>query len=106
MRTWLVFGAFAIACSTMAGAQMKGLTPAEIGGVARARALDLRISEENAASPSPRLIDGMLVSQEVAPHAKLGLGLATMYGRRRGADLRTMGPSRTRKPAVSFVFKF
>ena len=49
----------------------------------------------------------MIVRQDLAPNAAIGFGLAKVYGKRRGPDLsdgeRTV---RTRKPAVTFMFKF
>jgi hypothetical protein len=91
-----------------ARAQRKGLSPAEIAGVARTRALDLRISP---LAPVPHwhpLVDGMLVSQDLAPNAKLGIGFGNIYGRKKmGADVRiTGGPRHSHKPAIKFVMRF
>lgn len=109
MPKWLAVGAaVSLGWASSAGAQLKGLTPAEIAGVARTRALDFRISPQ---APVPRwhpLVDGMLVGRNVAPNATLGIGLGNLYGRKKaGADVRiTGGPSHSRKPAIKFVMRF
>jgi hypothetical protein len=110
MTRWFVIGAAVSSVwSSAAGAQqLKGLAAPDIAAVARARALDLRISpQDQVAVPRP-FAGGMLVSREVAPNAMLGLGLANLYGRKKsGSDVRiTGGPSRSRKPSVKFVLRF
>jgi len=49
----------------------------------------------------------MVVQQGVGANAFLGVGLANIYGRKKGAD-GTAGdrPPRSRKPAVTFVMRF
>ena len=109
MVKWLAVGAVvSLGWASSAGAQLKGLSPAEIAGVARTRALDLRISP---LAPVPHwhpLVDGMLVSQDVAPNAKLGIGFGSVYGRKKmGSDVRiTGGPRHSHKPALKFVTRF
>src|SRR4051812_8216126 len=112
MTRWFVIGAAVSSVwSSAAGAQqLKGLAAHDIAAVARARALDLRISpQDQVAVPRP-FAGGMLVSREVAPNAMLGLGLglANLYGRKKsGSDVRiTGGPGRSRKPSVKFVLRF
>jgi hypothetical protein len=110
MREWLVFAAFVpIVSATAAQAQMKGLNPGVVAEVARTRALDLRLNQEQgAARPSPLVLRGMLISRDVAPNALVGLGLANTYTRKKlGSNARGEDrPSRSRKPAVTFVLKF
>jgi hypothetical protein len=109
MVKWLVIGtAVSMGWATAASAQLKGLSSAEIAGVARTRALDLRISQPELPLQRQPLVGGMLVSQEVAPNAVIGLGLAGLYGKKKsGTDVRINGgPSRPRKPAVTFVLRF
>ena len=110
MPKWVVIGvaAASLGCASAASAQLKGLSPAEIAGVARTRALDFRISPM---TPLPRghgFVDGMLVSRDVAPNAKLGIGFGSAYGRKKvGSDVRiTGGPGHSRKPAIKFVMHF
>jgi hypothetical protein len=109
MREWLVFAAIVpIVSATAAQAQMKGLNPGVAAEVARTRALDLRLTQEQGATrPSP-LLRGMLIGRDVAPNAMVGLGLANMYTRKKlGSNARGEDrPSRSRKPAVTFVLKF
>jgi len=109
MLKWLAIGAaVSVGWASSAGAQFKGLTPPEIAGVARSRALDLRITPQ---APIPRwhpLVGGMLVSQEIAPNARIGIGFGGLYERKKvGGDLRiTGGPRHSRKPAIKFVMRF
>lgn len=110
MRQWLaIVGALAALVSeSAASAQMKGLSPGEVAGVARTRALDLRLVQQPIARPPQLLVGGMIVRQEVAPNATVGIGLAHLYGRKKaGSDLRINGgPGRGRKPAITFVLRF
>jgi hypothetical protein len=49
----------------------------------------------------------MLVRRDVMPNGALGLGLASFYARRKGAELRPdEKPRLSRKPAVTFVLRF
>ena len=108
MRTWLAVAAVSLPIgATAAHAQMKGLAPAEIAGVARSHTIDLRISEQQGVDRPLQLMQGMLAHQDVAPNAMIGIGLANMYGRKKGQNLRVGDtPVRSRKPAVTFVMKF
>ena len=110
MVKWLVIGA-AVAlgwASVAAGAAMKGLTPAEVAGVAKVRAVDLRIAEETPVPHSSPFTGGMLVSHDLAPNATIGVGFPGIYGRRKnGKDVRINGgPRHSRNPAVTFALKF
>ena len=109
MLKWLAIGAaVSVGWASSAGAQFKGLTPPEIAGVARTRALDLRIAPQAPVSQWHPLVGGMLVSQEIAPNATLGIGFGGVYGRKKvGGDVRiTGGPRNSRKPAIKFVLRF
>ncbi|HEY7007020.1 MAG TPA: hypothetical protein VH392_11145 [Sphingomicrobium sp.] len=110
MRKWFVIGATAwLVWGSAAGAQqMKGLAPGQIASVARTRALDLRISEQAGVIRSHGLTSGMILSREVAPNALLGLGIPSIYGRKKGAaDARIGGgPRYSRKPSLKFVMRF
>lgn len=110
MGKWLAVAAvlpFTVAAAAHAQVQMKGLTPVDVANVARNHALDLRILQQQGFDRSPALVGGMLVRQEVAPNAALGVGLANMYGRKKGSSLRIGDPpARSKKPAVSFIMKF
>lgn len=109
MIKWLgVAAVAAFFLGSPASAQYKGLTPAEVAGVARTRALDLRIADMPSTRMPQLLVGGMLVSRELAPNAKVGLGLATIYGRKKNnADSRINGGvAPSRKPAVTFTLRF
>ena len=109
MLTWLLIAAAAQGASAAnVGIGMKGLASLDIGPVATARAIDLRLSEQMRPSASPQLIRGMIVQHGVAPNAVVGFGLANLYERKKpGFDPRDDGrPKRSRKPAVTFVMKF
>ena len=109
MIKWLVIAALGASfAGGQVAAQMKGHSPAEIAGVARTRALDLRISQMPSMPTQPPLVASMLVSRELAPNARIGVGLASIYGRKKsGGEMRINGgPGRSRKPAVTFVLRF
>jgi hypothetical protein len=86
---------------------MKGLGAVAVADAAKNRMLDFRITETPAAASRLPLPSGMLVGRSLAPNATIGLGLANVYQRRRGWNLRPTDPAvRSRKPAVTFVVKF
>jgi hypothetical protein len=93
--------------ATAATAQMKGLVTQDVASVAKARALDLRLSEEVGGPRPIPLMRGLIVSRDLAPNASVGVGLANIYDRRRGSEFRGSDqPRRSTKPAVTFVLKF
>lgn len=109
MPPWLLVAAAAQAASaTNVGIGMKGLMPFEVGPVATARAIDLRLSQQVQNASSLPFIGGMIVQHGIAPNVAVGLGLANLYERRKpGFDASNDGrPKRSRKPAVTFVLKF
>ena len=108
MGKWLAVAAvLPLTVAAAAQAQMKGLAPADVASVARNRTLDLRISQQRGFDRPSALVNGMLVHQDVAPNASVGLGLANMYGRKKGSSLRIGDqPTRSKKPAVSFSLRF
>lgn len=96
---WLLVPSGAQAQRSLAGAEsVKG---------PRTRKVDLRLTQPIPMDIPHRLGAGMIIRQDLAPNAAIGFGLAKVYGKRRGPDLgdgeRTV---RTRKPAVTFMFKF
>jgi hypothetical protein len=108
MRMWVSAAAvMPLVWAAAAQAQaMKGLLAADVAAVARGRTVDLRLYQQHGIDgPSP-LIGGMLVQQGVARNAFVGVGLAQMYGRKRGGARSGNAPVASRKPAVSFVMKF
>jgi hypothetical protein len=108
MQRWLCFAAALwLLGSSGAQAQVKGFGAVEIAEVAKNRTLDLRIAQDPAAPRPPPLVQGMVVHQDLAPNAIVGVGLANVYAKRRGGDIRVGERTiRSRKPAVTFVFKF
>lgn len=108
MGKWLAVAAvLPFTVATTANAQIRSLAPADVASVARSRTLDLRISQQQGFDRPPALVNGMLVRQDVAPNASVGLGLANMYGRKKGSNLRVGDrPTRSKKPAVSFNLRF
>ena len=108
MRLWLAMAVvLPLVAATGAHAQMTGLAPGEVAGIARTRALDLRLSQEMGIERPMPLVRGLIVRHEFAPNATVGLGLSNIYRKKSGSDL-SLGerPSRSRKPAITFVFKF
>jgi len=106
MTKWLAIAAVpAFIASTGASAQSSGKL---VAAKATTRALDLRLSQELGAIRPVPLIRSMLLRQDIAPNAALGLGLANIYAKRKGsAELRIGDPTpHSRKPAVTFIVKF
>jgi len=109
MKEWLVIAAvLPFAAATGAQAQMKGLAAMEIADVAKTRTLDLRLQQQVSAERTAPLMRGLMFQQDLAPNAAIGVGLANIYAKRRaGSDLQVgERPNRSRKPAVSFTFRF
>jgi hypothetical protein len=108
MGKWLAVAVvMPLTAATAANAQMKGLAPADVASVARSHSLDLRISQQQGVDRPMSLVRGMIVQRDVAPNTVIGLGLANMYGRKKGSNLRIGdAPARSRKPAVTFQMKF
>jgi hypothetical protein len=108
MQKWLALAVFLpLLASTAARAQMKGLIPADVAGVARGHTLDLRVSELHGFDRSLPLVRGMIAQQDFAPNTFVGVGLANLYGRTKRGDARiSEPPARSKKPAVTFLLKF
>jgi|SRR3954463_7547893 hypothetical protein len=108
MVRWLAVAAVSpLIVATAAHAQTKGLAPVDVASVARSHTIDLRISQQQGFDRPLPLVQGMLAHQDVAPNAMVGLGLANIYARKKGQNLRVGDtPTRSRKPAVTFVLKF
>lgn len=108
MARWLVIAAVSpLFAAAGAHAQQARFFPNEIVVVARTHALDLRLAQERGVDRPLPLMRGMLVQHGVGPNAFLGVGLANLYGRKKGSDP-SLGdrPTHSRKPAVTFVMKF
>jgi len=108
MTRWLAIAAILpFFAAGEARAQNPPVFPNEIVVVARTHVLDLRLAQEQGIQRPIPLIRGMLVQKGIAPNATVGVGLANIYGRKKGGDV-TSGDrlSRSRKPAVTFVLKF
>ena len=109
MGKWLgLLAVLPLGAATAAHAQSKGLAIPEIVSIARNHQLDLRVSQQQGNERPLPLMRGMIVHQDVAPNAIVGLGLANLYGRRRNGSSARLGdlPARSRKPALTFVMKF
>jgi hypothetical protein len=109
MKEWLAIAAvLPFAAATGAQAQMKGLAATEIADVARTRTLDLKVQQQDGAERTAPLMRGLIFQQDLAPNAAVGVGLANIYAKRRaGSDLQVgEHPNRSRKPAVTFTFRF
>jgi hypothetical protein len=107
MGKWLAVAAvLPLMAAPAAHAQMKGLAATEVASVSRAHAIDLRIAEQKGYDRPLPLMNGMIAQQDVAPNTFIGIGLADMYGRKKGGLRINEAPPRSRKPAVTFVVKF
>lgn len=112
MTRWLAIGAAAsLVWSGEASAQIRAFEASRIAGIARQRTPELhavhnvRIAEIPSSAP-PHLDVGMLVSQDVAPNAVLGLGLMNIAGRKKSNATVGMTRGSRHKPAVTFVLHF
>lgn len=107
MSRWLVMAALIPLASAPAAYAQANPNVTDVVIVARNHALDLRLADPQGVTSSMPLMRGMLVQRGITDNAFLGIGLANLYGRKKGADP-TPGdrPPRSRKPAVTFVFKF
>ena len=53
------------------------------------------------------LVQGMLAHQDITTNATVGVGVANLYSRKKGQNLRVGDtPARSRKPALTFIMKF
>lgn len=107
MTKWLAAAALLWLLGSSGAQAQRSLAGVEAVKGARTRNVDLRLTQPILMDVPHRLGAGMIVRQDLAPNAAVGFGLAKVYGKRRGPDLsdgeRTV---RTRKPAVTFMFKF
>jgi hypothetical protein len=109
MRVWLALPALLpLLVAGAAHAQLKGLSTAEVSNAARNRELDLRLLQQHGYDRPAPLVQGMIVRRDMAPNSFIGVGLANMYGRSKSGSNARPGdpPTRSRKPAVTFVMKF
>ena len=91
--------------SSFAAAQpdLRGLAPGSVATIAKERVLDLRLSEELGSRRRLTFSPGMILRRDLGPNAAIGLGLASMYGKKKaGPDSRADSrPARSRRPAVT-----
>ena len=108
MPSWLLLAALQAAPIASPGVDLRGLAPAEIGHLAKAKALDFHIQEGSPPGTPMSLIRGMIVRHELAPNAAVGVGLSSLYDRRKsGLDAGSASqPKHSKNPAVTFVLKF
>lgn len=109
MQSWLLMAAASQAAATLsASPQMSGLARVDIGPLAKAHSLDFRLKQDSQTPGPVPLVRGMIVHHDVAPNAAVGLGLSSLYDRRRSGLQSNVGPPtrHTRNPAVTFVLKF
>ncbi len=96
--------------SSFAAAQpdLRGLAPGSVATMAQERVLDLRLSEELGSRQRLTFSPGMILRRDLAPNAAIGLGLASMYGKKKasGDSRADSRPGRSRRPAVTFQLKF
>jgi hypothetical protein len=108
MQRWFAVAAFVwLLAVSGAHAQVTRIGAVDLADVAKNRNLDLRISEAPIIQRQQPLVPSMLIHQDVSPNAAVGIGLASIYAKRRSGDYRPgQRTVRSRKPAVTFVFKF
>ena len=109
MLTWLLVAAVLPATAAPSAAiTITDIVPVETAHVATAHALDLRLQQEMGVPRSAPLLRGMILQKGLAPNAFVGVGMSNLYDRKKaGFDARDdLRPKRSKRPAVTFVFKF
>ena len=106
MAKWLAIAVLPLVTATAAHAEFKGLAPADIAQIAQTHAVDFRLNQQRGVERAALLVDGMIARRGLAPNAFVGIGLAHMYGRKKGSGARVSDQPSARKPAVTFVLKF
>ena len=72
-----------------------------------AHVIDLRLTQDPGFSQFEPPATGFIADTEVAPDARLGFGMINRSRPRFGPDLRVDGrQSKSRRPALSFTFRF
>ena len=109
MQRWLIMvGLWPLLAATAVNAQSKlVLDTREPAPAHHAGSIDFRLIQE----PSLNRVDppstGVLAEAEVSPGARIGFSMITVSRPKLGPEWRVDGRStRTRKPAVSFTFRF
>ena len=109
MHRWLIIiGFWPLLAATAANAQSNRVLDTREPAPARhGRSIDFRLIQE----PSLNRVDppstGFLAEAEVSPGARIGFSMITVSRPKLGPEWRIDGRStRTRKPAVSFTFRF
>ena len=105
MTRWLVIAALwpmvAAAAANAQSVRQQG-HPAR-----RAHVIDLRLTQDPGFSQFEPPATGFIADTEVAPDARLGFGMINRSRPRFGPDLRVDGrQSKSRRPALSFTFRF
>ena len=104
MTRWLIIaGLWPMVAATAANAQsVRQKSPP-----ARQRVIDLRLTQDPGFNQFEPPATGFVADTEVAPNARLGFKMVHRSRPRFGPDLRIDGnQSRSRRPAVSFTFRF
>jgi hypothetical protein len=108
VQRWLIIvGMWPLLAATAANAQSKRFLDTREPTPHHSRSIDFRLIQE----PSLNRVDppstGFLADAEVSPNARIGVSMITVTRPKLGPEWRVDGRStRTRKPAVSFTFRF
>jgi hypothetical protein len=110
MQRWLAIAGLTPLIAA-AGVNAQPTRPAESKHISLAerhgRAINLRLTQEPGFDLLTPATTGIIAETEVAPNARIGFHLMTVSRPRLGPEWRTDGRStRSRKPAVSFTFRF
>ena len=109
MQLWLVSAGLLplLSVAAVANAQVFPNPPDAQTAHSRTRTLNLRISQTYQFEPFVRSEKGIIAETDVMPNTLVGVGMVTITSRKPGATSRFDGrPDRSRKPAVTFVWKF
>ena len=109
MQRWLVIvGLWPLLAATAANAQSKHILDVREPAAQRhSRSIDLRLVEEPSIYSLTPPSTGFSAETEVVPNARVGFRMMTVSRPRLGPEWRVDGRSpRSRKPAVSFTWRF
>lgn len=105
MTRWLIIaGLWSMVAAAAANAQ--SVRP-QSQPTHHSRVIDLRLTQDAGMTQFDLPATGLIADSEVAPNARLGFSMVNRPRPRFGPDLRVDGrPSKSRRPAVSFTFRF
>lgn len=108
MRRWIaIAGLCVLSATTAANAQLAPILSPPDPPARHPRTVDFRLIEQPSANRVDPASRGFVAETEVAPNARIGFQMMTISRPKLGPEWRVDGRSiRTRKPAISFNWRF